>query len=41
MGDFNSQVGQRTQGEESAVGQYAYGRRNWRGEKLVQFCLEN
>ncbi len=41
MGDFNSQIGSRKKEEETIIGPYNYGKRNDRGEKLVQFCLEN
>ena len=41
MGDFNSQVGQRRMGEENTIGKYTYGERNEKGDKLIQFCMEN
>lgn len=40
MGDFNSQVGKK-QSNETVVGNYGYGARNERGQKLVDFCNEN
>lgn len=36
MGDFNSQVGKRKSGEEYYMGQYFYGKRNSRGEQLIE-----
>ena len=41
MGDFNSQVGKRMEGEESTMGKYNYGERNKRGWKLIRFCQEH
>ena len=39
MGDWNAVIGEGEQGRE--VGKYGHGRRNERGEKLVEFCREN
>ena len=39
MGDLNAKVGKGRSGEE--VGEYGYGTRNDRGDRLVQFCQEN
>ncbi len=41
MGDFNSQIRSRKKEEETIIGPYNHCKRNDRGEKLVQFCLEN
>ena len=38
MGDFNAKVGQQLSGENGLIGRFAYGRRNERGERLVNFC---
>ena len=40
IGDFNSKVGCRSQGEEETLGPHGYGARNERGDKLVQFAQE-
>ncbi|XP_063382993.1 uncharacterized protein LOC134669399 [Cydia fagiglandana] len=39
MGDFNAVVGEGIDGKE--VGSFGLGKRNARGERLVQFCKEN
>lgn len=39
MGDFNAKVGKGR--EEDIVGHFGLGERNERGERLVQFCIEN
>ena len=39
MGDLNAKVGKGSSGE--VVGEYGYGSRNDRGDRLVQFCQEN
>lgn len=41
MGDFNSQIGKRRQGEENVIGNYSTGKRNKNGQRLVNFILEN
>lgn len=41
LGDFNARVGQRLAGEERILGNYCYGKRDKRGEMLLQFCWEN
>lgn len=41
MGDFNSQIGERSESEDSVLGPYGYGNRNERGEKLIDFCYAN
>jgi hypothetical protein len=38
MGDFNAQVGKGKDGKE--VGNYGYGTRNERGDRLIEFCRE-
>ena len=38
MGDFNAMVGEGS--EEQNVGKYGLGKRNQRGERLVNFCKE-
>ena len=40
IGDFNSKVGNRRHTHEDPVGPYIYGNRNVRGERLVQFVIE-
>ena len=37
IGDFNAKVGEREEGEESAVGRFGFGERNERGDMLVNF----
>ncbi|XP_071578112.1 craniofacial development protein 2-like [Temnothorax nylanderi] len=39
IGDFNAKVGSGT--EEDTAGRYGLGERNTRGDRLVQFCVEN
>jgi exonuclease III len=41
LGDFNARVGQRLPGEEKILGKYCYGKRDKRGETLLQFCHQN
>ncbi|XP_030747095.1 craniofacial development protein 2-like [Sitophilus oryzae] len=43
MGDFNSKIGETIQDNHirSTVGKYGLGIRNERGERLIQFCLDN
>ncbi|XP_030757603.1 craniofacial development protein 2-like [Sitophilus oryzae] len=43
MGDFNAKIGETTQDNHirSTVGKYGLGIRNERGERLIQFCLDN
>ena len=41
MGEFNSKVGWREHGETEIIGPYVYGKRNSRGERMVQFAQEN
>ena len=41
ISDFNSKVGGREHGETETVGPYGYGKRNNRGERMVQFAQEN
>lgn len=38
MGDFNSQIGQGESYERPTIGKYCYGKRNARGERLLNFC---
>ena len=40
LGDFNSKVGKKSHLHEDPVGPYGYGKRNERGERLVQFATE-
>lgn len=40
MGDFNAQVGSCTSNQE-CVGKFALGKRNARGERLIEFCEQN
>ena len=39
MGDFNAKVGRGKEGD--IVGKFGLGERNDRGERLIQFCVEN
>ena len=39
MGDFNAKIGKGKQGE--VVGSHGLGERNERGERLVEFCMNN
>ena len=39
MGDFNAKIGKGRQ--QDIVGDFGIGTRNERGERLLQFCLEN
>ena len=41
IGDFNSQIGKRENGEEKIMGPYNYGKRNKNGDMLISFCCEN
>ena len=41
IGDFNAKVGEREEGEKSAVGRFGFGERNERGDMLVNFCCAN
>lgn len=41
MGDFNAQVGERQNGEESTIGKFGHGKRSQNGQKLVEFMMEN
>lgn len=41
IGDFNAKVGLRKNDENKVLGAWGYGVRNFRGETLIQFCLEN
>uniref|UniRef100_A0A1W7R9N5 Endonuclease-reverse transcriptase HmRTE-e01 n=1 Tax=Hadrurus spadix TaxID=141984 RepID=A0A1W7R9N5_9SCOR len=41
MGDLNAQVGKERSGVEEIVGPYGYGKRNYEGEKLLEFCERN
>lgn len=41
IGDFNAQVGQTSKNESLVMGPFGYGKRSNRGEKLVQYALEN
>ena len=38
MGDFNSKVGHKEHDDEEPMGPYGYGRRNIRGDRLIQFA---
>lgn len=40
IGDFNASVGIRRRGEENFMGSNNFGRRNKRGEELINFCSE-
>jgi endonuclease/exonuclease/phosphatase family metal-dependent hydrolase len=39
MGDFNAKIGTRNQGEEDIMGKFGFGRRNERGQRLIEFAL--
>lgn len=39
MGDFNSKIGFKTQGNESPLGPYGYGTRNNRDNLLLNFAM--
>lgn len=41
IGDFNAKIGNRREGEENILGQYGYGNRNRRGEKLITWLWQN
>ena len=41
MGDFNSKLGKKKDDLETPLGPYGYGARNDRGEKLINFTLNN
>ncbi|CAF4857757.1 unnamed protein product [Pieris macdunnoughi] len=41
LGDFNSKIGLPLPEEHKICGQYGYGERNERGERLLQFCYTN
>ncbi|XP_026499843.1 craniofacial development protein 2-like [Vanessa tameamea] len=41
MGDFKAQIGKPKQYEHSVTGQYGYGARSTRGERLIQYAYEN
>ncbi|VVC90715.1 unnamed protein product [Leptidea sinapis] len=41
FGDFNAQIGQTNITDNLVFGKYGYGKRSERGEKLVQFAVEN
>lgn len=41
MGDFNARIGQRLPSEKHIMGPYCYGKRDKRGERLLQFAIEN
>lgn len=40
MGDLNSQIGMGKTEERDIIGEYCYGKRNERGERLIDFCAE-
>lgn len=39
IGDFNAKIGRGVEGD--SIGAYGLGERNGRGDRLVQFCVEN
>ena len=39
MGDLNAKVGVKEDGEESVIGNFGYGQRNDRGDRLVEFAI--
>ncbi|CAH2208653.1 jg22101, partial [Pararge aegeria aegeria] len=41
LGDFNAQIGKIQKGEEKVFGRYSCGKRSARGQKMVEFALEN
>lgn len=41
MGDFNAKIGKPQQHEQLILGQYGYGIRNERGERMLQYAYEN
>lgn len=41
LGDLNAKIGKPKEEESRATGKYGYGKRNKRGEKFIQFCLQN
>ncbi|KOB72497.1 putative endonuclease-reverse transcriptase, partial [Operophtera brumata] len=41
LGDMNAKIGVPKEEESRVLGKYGYGKRNKRGEKFVQFCLQN
>ncbi|CAG4913137.1 unnamed protein product [Colias eurytheme] len=41
LGDLNAKIGQRKPEESTILGPYCYGKRNSRGEKLIQYALKN
>ena len=41
MGDFNAKVGVQYEDSYGAVGRHGYGKRNNRGDRLVDFCVKN
>lgn len=40
IGDFNAKIGIQKTGEEKIVGEYGYGERNARGEKLITWLWQ-
>lgn len=41
LGDINAQIGDSKDGESRVMGNHGYGSRNKRGEKFINFCLQN
>ena len=41
MGDFNAKVGRDSETWKGALGKFGYGEENSRGERLLNFCLNN
>lgn len=41
LGDWNAKIGKRKLEENTIIGPYCYGERNHRGQKLVQYALQN
>jgi len=41
MGDFNAKVGREWREWEGVIGKFGYGEENERGERLLNFCLNN